>query len=145
MANEYINKVVNGETGDVLIDLITALKTGHLTGARFMMNRTTLAAIRKLKDKDENYLWQPGLQQGTPSLLLGYPVTVNDDFPDIGANAFPIAFGNFANAYAVVDRIGIRMLRDPYTNKPMVGFYSTKRVGGMLKDSEAVKLIKCSA
>lgn len=131
--------------GDVLIDLITALKTGHLTGARFMMNRTTLAAIRKLKDNDENYLWQPGLQQGTPSLLLGYPVTVNDDFPDIGANAFPIAFGNFANAYAVVDRIGIRMLRDPYTNKPMVGFYSTKRVGGMLKDSEAVKLIKCSA
>ncbi|MBQ8090998.1 MAG: phage major capsid protein [Pyramidobacter sp.] len=131
--------------GDLFIDLITALKTGHLTGARFMMNRNTLAAVRKLKDGDENYLWQPGLQQGVPSLLLGYPVTVNDDFPDIGANALPIAFGNFANAYTIVDRIGIRMLRDPYTNKPMVGFYSTKRVGGMLKDSEAVKFIKCSA
>ena len=130
---------------DLLIDLITALKTGHLNGARFMMNRTTLAAIRKLKDDNDNYLWQPGLQAGVPSMLLGYPVTVNDDFDDVGANNFPIAFGNFAAAYAIVDRIGIRMLRDPYTNKPMVGFYTTKRVGGMLKDSEAVKLIKVAA
>ena len=131
--------------GDLLIDLVTAVKTGHLANARFMFNRLTQAAIRKFKDADGNYLWQPGLQAGVPGLLLGYPVAVNDDMPDIAADSLSVAFGNFAAAYTIVDRIGIRMLRDPYTNKPMVGFYSTKRVGGFLKDSEAVKLLKFSA
>lgn len=131
--------------GDLLIDLITSVKTGHLSNARFMFNRLTQAAIRKFKDNDGNYLWQPGLQAGVPGLLLGYPVTINDDMPDLAADSLSVAFGNFAAAYTIVDRIGIRMLRDPYTNKPMVGFYSTKRVGGFLKDSEAVKFIKFSA
>lgn len=131
--------------GDVLIDLIHALKSGHRTAARFMMANLTLAAIRKWKDSDGNYLWQPGLQQGVPSMLLGYPVTENEDMPAVGANALPVAFGDFVRGYTIVDRIGIRMLRDPYTSKPYVHFYSTKRVGGFLKDSEAIKLLKCAA
>lgn len=128
--------------GDNLIDLMTALKSGHMSNARFLMNRSTLAALRKIKDKDDNYLWQPGLQAGVPGLLLGYSIAINDDMPSIAANSLSVAFGDFAAAYVIVDRIGIRMLRDPYTNKPNVGFYSTKRVGSMLKDSEAVKFLK---
>lgn len=131
--------------GDLLIDLIHSLKQGHRANARFVMANLTLAAIRKWKDSEGNYLWQPGLQIGVPSMLLGYPVTENEDMPSVGANALAVAFGDFARGYTIVDRIGVRMLRDPYTNKPYVGFYTTKRVGGFLKDSEAIKLLKCAA
>lgn len=131
--------------GDNLIDLMTALKTGHMAGASFMMNRGALATLRKVKDSQNNYLWQPGLQLGVPGALLGYGVTLNDDMPDIAANSLSIAFGSFAAAYVIVDRMGIRMLRDPYSNKPFVGFYTTKRVGSMLRDSEAVKFLKFAA
>lgn len=130
---------------DLLIDVIYALKAGHRAGARWMMSGLTLATIRKWKDSEGNYLWQPGLQAGQPSLVLGYPVTENEDMPGVGANSLCLAFGNFQKAYTIVDRMGIRMLRDPYTHKPYVGFYTTKRVGGFLKDSEAVKLVKCEA
>lgn len=131
--------------GDLLIDLIHALKQGHRSGARWMMANLTLAAVRKWKDSEGNYLWQPGLQQGVPSMLLGYPITENEDMPAVGANALPLAFGDFVRGYTIVDRVGVRMLRDPYTNKPYVQFYTTKRVGGFLKDSEAIKLLKCAA
>jgi phage major capsid protein, HK97 family len=131
--------------GDILIDLIHALKSGHRTAARFMMANLTLAAIRKWKDSDGNYLWQPGLQQGVPSLLLGYLVTENEDMPAVGANALAVAFGDFNRGYTIVDRVGVSMLRDPYTAKPFVTFYTRKRVGGFLKDSEAIKLLKCAA
>jgi HK97 family phage major capsid protein len=131
--------------GDLLIDVIHSLKAGHRANARWMMNGLTLAQIRKWKDNENNYLWQPGLQAGVPSALLGYPVTENEDMPDVAADAYAIAFGDFRAGYTIVDRIGIRMLRDPYTNKPYVGFYSTMRVGGFLKDSEAIKLVKCEA
>lgn len=131
--------------GDKLIDIITTLKSRYYPQARWMMNRQTLAAIRKLKDSDNNYLWQPGLQSGEPNSILGFPYTYNDDFPSAGANAIPIAFGDFREAYIIMDRTGIRLLRDPYSNKPYVNFYMTKRVGNMILNSEAVKFFKCSA
>ena len=130
---------------DLLIDLITALKTRYYRNARFMMNRQTLSTIRKWKDSQNNYLWQPGLQSGEPNSILGFPYTYNDDMPSIGANALCLAFGDFREAYIILDRTGIRLLRDPYTNKPYVNFYITKRVGNMILNSEAVKFIKCEA
>lgn len=130
---------------DDLVDLIYTLKKGHRNGATFMMNGKTLSTIRKWKDKDGNYIWQPGMTTGQPSQILGYSVTENEDMPDVGAGAIPLMFGNYQRAYWIIDRIGIRSLRDPYTNKPYVHFYTTKRVGGMLVDSEAVKLLKCAA
>lgn len=130
---------------DLLIDVIHAIKAGHRANAKWMLTGLTLAAIRKWKDSDGNYLWQPGLQVGVPSSLLGYPVAENEDMPQVGANAFPVAFGDFVAAYTIVDRVGVRMLRDPFTNKPYVGFYTTKRVGGFAKNTEAVKFIKCEA
>lgn len=130
---------------DDLLDLIHAMKGGNRQGAVFMMNSATLGAVRKWKDNDGAYIWRPGIEAGQPSNLLGYPVVENEDMPDIGSGTTPIAFGNFRRGYYIVDRIGIRSLRDPYTNKPYVQFYTTKRVGGMLVDSEAIKVLKMSA
>ena len=130
---------------DLLIDLISALKSRYYGNARFMMNRQTLATVRKWKDSQNNYLWQPGLQSGEPNAILGFPYTYNDDMPGIGANALCIAFGDFREAYIILDRTGIRLLRDPYMNKPYVNFYITKRVGNMILNTEAVKFIKCEA
>jgi HK97 family phage major capsid protein len=111
-----------------------------------MMNKKSLETVRKFKDAvDGEFIWQRGAEAGQPSTLLGYPLEENEDMPDIGAGALPIAFGNFKAGYQIVDRFGIRVLRDPYTNKPHVHFYSTKRTGGHLIDSEAVKLLKVSA
>lgn len=128
---------------DALIDLVYALKTGYRQNANFLMNRKTAAAVRKLKDKDDQYLWQPSVQAGQPSTLLGYPVVDDDDMPDAtsGGN-LPIAFGDFKRGYLIVDRTGIRVLRDPFTNKPYVHFYTTKRVGGGVQNFEAIKLLK---
>ncbi|EQA0587531.1 phage major capsid protein, partial [Escherichia coli] len=92
-----------------------------------------------------NYLWRPGLELGQPSSLAGYGIAENEQMPDIAADAKAIAFGNFKRGYTIVDRIGTRILRDPYTNKPFVGFYTTKRTGGMLVDSQAIKLLKIAA
>ncbi|MHB1025783.1 MAG: phage major capsid protein [Desulfobacteria bacterium] len=131
---------------DCLISLVYSLKARHRAGAIFMMNKKSLETVRKFKDAvDGQFIWQRGAAAGQPSTLLGFPIEENEDFPDIGAGAFPIAFGNFKAAYQIVDRFGIRVLRDPYTSKPSVLFYSTKRTGGHLIDSEAVKLLKVSA
>lgn len=132
---------------DALIDLIYALKQGYRGNARFLMNRKTTAAVRKLKTigDTESYLWQPSVQVGEPATLLGYPTSDDDNMQDVGANAFPIAFGDFQRGYLIVDRVGIRVLRDPYTNKPYVHFYTTKRVGGGVQNFEAIKLLKCEA
>lgn len=132
-------------SGDNLIDLVHALKAGYRANGRFMMTNLTLAAARKLKDSEGNYLWRPGLELGQPSTLLSYGITENEDMPDVAADANAIAFGDFRRGYTVVDRIGTRVLRDPYTNKPYVGFYTTKRVGGMLVDSQAIKILTLSA
>ena len=132
-------------TADAIIKLIYSLRKAHRTGAKFMMNNNSLFAIRLLKDAEGNYLWRPGLELGQPSLLAGYAIAENEQMPDIAADAKAIAFGNFKRGYTIVDRIGTRVLRDPYTNKPFVGFYTTKRTGGMLVDSQAIKLLKIAA
>ena len=107
-----------------------------------MLNRNVQAEIRKFKDADGNYLWQPGLQAGQPASLLGYPVSESEDMPDIAADSLSIAFADFRHAYLIVDRLGVRVLRDPYTAKPYVLFYTTKRVGGGIQNFEAIKLMK---
>ena len=144
-----LQKLISGASGafngDKLIDLIHALKAGYRANGKFMMGNLTVAYVRKLKDSDGNYLWRPGLEAGAPSSLLGYGIVENEDMPDVAADANAIAFGDFKRAYTIVDRIGTRVLRDPYTNKPYVGFYTTKRVGGMLVDSQAVKVLTLSA
>ncbi len=145
-----IGYVVTGASGalpsshpsDVLVDLIYTLKSGYRANARFVLNRRTQAAIRKLKDADGHYLWQPAAVAGGEASLLGFPVTEAEDMPDIGANALALAFGDFRRGYLVVDRLGVRVLRDPYSAKPYVLFYTTKRVGGGVQDFDAIKLLK---
>jgi HK97 family phage major capsid protein len=133
------------DPGDKLIDLVYAVKAGYRANAHFVMNRASLSVIRKMKDADGSYLWQPSLEAGVPSTLLGYPVAESEDMPNIAANSMSIAFGDFARGYLVVDRVGIRVLRDPYSAKPYVLFYTTKRVGGGVQDFDAIKLMKFSA
>lgn len=132
-------------TADSVIDLVYSLPAEYSQGAGFMMNRKTLAAVRKLKDGQGNYLWQPSYQQDQPSTLCGYPVYEVADMPDVAANALCIAFGDFNRAYMILDRKGVSILRDPYTNKPFVQFYTTKRVGGGVDNPEACVLLKVAA
>ncbi len=128
-----------------LIDLVHTMKAGHRQGATWVMNSATLSEVRKLKTADGAFLWQPGLVEGQPDRLLGYPVVEAEDMPDIAANAFPIAFGNFRAGYLITERSATQILRDPFTNKPFVHFYATKRVGGQVLDSDAIKLLKIAA
>ena len=127
---------------DVLVDAVYALKAGYRQNAHFVMNRRTQAAIRKIKDADGNYIWAPPPSAGARASIMSFPVTEAEDMPDIGANSLAIAFGDFSRAYLIVDRIGVRVLRDPYSQKPYVLFYTTKRVGGGMQDFDALKLIK---
>jgi HK97 family phage major capsid protein len=132
-----------GTTPDtLLIDVVMSLKPGHRQGAVWVMNSKTLSAVRKLKDTDGAFIWQGSLIDGQPDRLLGYPVVEAADMPDIGAGNTPIAFGNFQNGYIITERFATRVLRDPYSNKPFVNFYATRRVGGQVLDSEAIKLVK---
>ncbi|MBH0114740.1 phage major capsid protein [Novosphingobium sp. YJ-S2-02] len=128
-----------------LIDLVHSLKGGHRQGASWVMNSKTLAIVRKLKAADGSFLWQPGLMEGQPNRLLGYPVVEAEDMPDVAAGAFPIAFGNFRAGYLIAERSATAILRDPFTNKPFVHFYATKRIGGQVLDSDAIKLLKIAA
>ncbi len=133
---------------DSAINMVYAIKAGYRAGASWIMNRTLQGKYRKLKDGDSNYLWTPpqqgGIQGMQPAALLGYPIADDDNMPDVGANTYPVAFGNFKRAYIIVDRVGIRVLRDPFTAKPYVKFYTTKRVGGGVQNFEAYKLLKCA-
>jgi HK97 family phage major capsid protein len=131
--------------GDALIALVHKLKAAHRAGAHWMLNKSLLAEIRTFKDANGNYLWQPSLQAGQPSTLCGYGAVENEDMPVKAANALALGFGHFKAAYTIIDRLGTRILRDPYTNKPYVSFYTTKRVGGMAVDTEAVKFLKFAA
>ncbi len=130
---------------DVLVDLIYAVKAGYRQNANFVMNRKTQSAIRKFKDTTGNYLWQPPAVAGGKATLLSFPVIEAEDMPDIAAGSLSIAFGDFRRGYLVVDRAGVSVLRDPYTAKPYVLFYTTKRVGGGVQDFEAIKLMKFAA
>ena len=148
-----IGYVATGSTGDfpstgptdVLVDLVYASRQSYRANGHWVMNRKTQGLIRKFKDDEGNYLWQPGLAPGQPSALLGYPVSEAEDMPDVAADAFAIAFGDFRRGYLIVDRLGMRVLRDPYSAKPYVLFYTTKRVGGGVQDFNAIKLLKFAA
>jgi HK97 family phage major capsid protein len=132
-------------TDDGLLDLQGALKEDYQANATWLLKRSTLTAIRKLKDGDDNYVWQPGIANGVPSLILGKPYRLANDMPAVAANALSIAYGDFKMGYQIVDRVGIRVLRDPYTAKPYILFYTTKRVGGAVKNFEAIKIQKIAA
>lgn len=127
---------------DRLLDMIYKLRPAYLPRASWLMPRSVSSAIRKLKGADGNYLWQVSLQTGQLPTLLGFPVAFSEDMPAMAANTLSLAFGDFAEAYTIVDRTGIRLLRDPYTDKPNVKFYTTKRVGGDVVNFDAVKLMK---
>jgi HK97 family phage major capsid protein len=133
------------DPANALFDLIYALKAGFRQNGRFVMNRKTQAALRKMKDGSGAYVWSPPAQAGGEASLFTFPVTEAEDMPDIAAGATPIAFGDFRRGYLVVDRVGLRILRDPYSAKPYVLFYTTKRVGGGVADFDAIKLMKVAA
>ncbi|WP_338467029.1 phage major capsid protein [Novosphingobium sp. ZN18A2] len=128
-----------------LIDLVHTMKAGHRQGASWVMNSATLAIVRKLKTSDGAFLWQPGLVEGQPDRLLGYPVVEVEDMPDVAAGNVPVAFGNFRAGYLVAERSATSILRDPFTNKPFVHFYATRRIGGQVTDSDAIKLLRIEA
>lgn len=131
---------------DCLIDMQSALKPAFRNGASWIMNSATVGTIRKFKDAVNGaYLWQPSLQAGVPATILGKPYEEDEDMPAIGANSLPVMYGDFKRGYTVCDRIGTRVLRDPFTNKPYVMFYTTKRVGGFVSDSNAIKILKVEA
>ena len=127
---------------DKLVDLAYILKSGYRQNALWAMNRKTQSTVRKFKDGQGNYLWQPALSAESKATLLGFPVIEVEHMPDIATDTFSIAFGDFNRGYLVVDRVGVRVLRDPYSSKPYVLFYTTKRVGGGVQNFEAIKLMK---
>jgi HK97 family phage major capsid protein len=133
------------DASDPLIDLVYALKAGYRQNGVFVMNRKTQSAIRKLKDADGQYMWTPPAQAGGRAALMTFPVIEAEDMPDMAADSFSVAFGDFRRGYLVVDRAGVSVLRDPYTAKPYVLFYTTKRVGGGVQDFDAIKLLKFAA
>ncbi len=127
---------------DKLIDLAYAVRSSYRANGSFLMNRSTQSVLRKLKDGQGNYIWQPSTTPGEAPSLMGFPVYESEDMPDIAAGSTSIAFGDFKRGYLIVDRVGIRVLRDPYSAKPYVLFYTTKRVGGGVQDFDAIKLLK---
>lgn len=131
--------------GDVLLDALYGLKQQYRNNAVWFMNRLTTKEVRKLKDSDGSMIWQPGLQAGQPSSLLGYSVAAFEDMPDLATDSLSIMVGDLNAAYQIVDRQGIRVLVDPYSNKPYIQYYTTKRVGGDVIDFEAIKLIEFTA
>ena len=147
-AADFLTASATVSPADVLLDMVYALKAQHRNGASWQMNKQSVAKIRKVKDTVGDYIWTPptseGIATGQAGLLLGYPVYENEDMASFGANAYPVAFGNWKAGYCIVDRVGTRILRDPYTDRPYINFYSTKRVGGMVVDSEAIKVLKCA-
>jgi len=129
---------------NLLIDMAYSLKSNYLKNAKWLMSRSALSAIRKLKNLDGTSLWQPALSETSPSTLLGYPVIIDDDMPELkeGTASKSIAFGDFEAGYQIVDRQELSILRDPYTSKPFVEFYATKRIGGAVVDFDAIKVLK---
>ena len=145
--------VATGQAGDFpaanpsdpLVDLVYALKAGYRQNGSFVMSRRTQSAVRKLKDENGHYLWAPPTAPGAQPSLMNFAVHEAEEMPDIAANSLSIAFGDFRRGYLIVDRAGVRVLRDPYSAKPYVLFYTTKRVGGGVQDFDAIKLLKFAA
>lgn len=133
-----------GEGADCLMDLYYALRAGYRAGASFILSDAVMGTVRKMKDGQDNYMWAPPTAD-MPATFLGKPTITDDNMPELAAGEFPIAFGNFNRGYTIIDRQGIRVLRDPYTKKPFVSFYTTKRVGGGVTNFEAIKLLKVAA
>ncbi|MFO1175463.1 MAG: phage major capsid protein [Paracoccaceae bacterium] len=127
---------------DAIVDLVYSLGAQYRANATFVMNSKTAGAVRKMKDADGRFMWSDGLQLGEPSRLMGYPVLIAEDMPDIAASAYAIAFGDFHAGYTVAERPDLRVLRDPFSVKPHVLFYASKRVGGDVTDFNAIKLLK---
>ncbi|MGI3168248.1 phage major capsid protein [Pseudooceanicola sp. C21-150M6] len=130
------------DPADAIVDLVYALGARYRANGTFVMNSKTAGAVRKLKDGDGRFLWSDGLAAGEPARLMGYPVLVAEDMPDIASGSFSIAFGDFRAGYTVAERPDLRVLRDPFSAKPHVLFYATKRVGGDVTDFAAIKLLK---
>jgi HK97 family phage major capsid protein len=130
---------------DALKSLFWSLRAPYRSGATFLMNSQTASVIDKFKDAQGNYIWSTGMTAGAQSSLLGYPVEIDENMDDIGANKYPIAFGNFKLGYIIIERPGLKYLRDPYTDKPNVIFYAYRRVGGSVSNFDAIKLLKCAA
>ena len=140
------NSASAGEiTPDGLVDLKYSLGIPYRQNAVWLMNSTTAARVAKLKDADNNYIWREGLLANEPATLLGRPVEIDEAMPSVAADSYPIAFGDFNRGYLINDRIGVRILRDPYTAKPYVLFYATKRVGGGVLDPKAIRVQKVAA
>ena len=145
----FIKTGVNGafpatDPGDKLIDLVYAVKSGYRGNGTFVFNRSIQAIVRKMKDTDGTYLWQPASKAGEASTLMGFAIAESEDMPNIATDSYSVAFGDFRRGYLIVDRAGIRILRDPYSSKPYVLFYTTKRVGGGVQDFDAIKLLRFS-
>ena len=142
----YVPTGIDGSIGDgdTIIDLVYALGAQYRAGATFVMNSKTAGALRKLKDSDGRHLWSDGFSAGEPARLLGYPVLIAEDMPEIASGSAPIAFGDFSAGYTIAERPDLRILRDPFSAKPHVLFYATKRVGGDVSDFAAIKLLRCA-
>jgi HK97 family phage major capsid protein len=138
--------VLTGTEGDVtpdgIVDLVYALGAQYRANGAFVLNSKTAAQLRKLKDADGRFLWSDGLAAGEPARLMGYPVLIAEDMPDPDTDAFAVAFGDFNAGYTIAERPDLRILRDPFSAKPHVLFYATKRVGGDVSDFAAIKLLK---
>lgn len=145
---EHVKTGANGAfastaSADVIFDLIGAMNPRYLTNARFVTRREVVTAIRKFKGATTgDYLWQPGLQAGAPDRILGYPITIAMDMPALATDSLSLAFGDFMEGYQIVDRIGLTTLRDPFSSKPYVLFYTRMRVGGDVIDFDAIKFLK---
>ena len=132
-------------SSDAALDLIYGLPKKYRQNAQFLTNNLTIAKLRKLKDGDGNYLWQPSAQAGQPATFHGYGLAEDENMPDVAANSLPMLFGDFKRGYLIIDRMGVRVLRDPYTKKPYVLFYTTKRVGGGVQNPECLRALKVAA
>ncbi|MEO1704210.1 MAG: phage major capsid protein, partial [Pseudomonadota bacterium] len=142
----YVATGVDGDvTADGIVDVVYALGAQYRANGTFVMNSKTAALVRKLKDSDGRFLWSDGLAAGEPARLMGYPVLIAEDMPEAAAGSNSIAFGDFGAGYTVAERPDLRVLRDPFSAKPHVLFYATKRVGGDVSDFAAIKILKFAA
>jgi HK97 family phage major capsid protein len=150
MTNAGVTSVNSGSasaiTADGLLTLKHTIKTAYTRNASWALNRTTLSSVRKLKDTTNQYIWQSGLAAGKPNTIDGDPYVEVPDMPSEGANTYPVAYGAFSTAYALVDRIAMSMLRDPYTQATSgnIRFLFRRRLGGMVVQPEAICKLKCS-